>query len=187
MGIIAANAPRPLGWLVWVGGWIVQVGFLFSLFRMGRINFPSLRRKPESTPPSFRRRPESSSSSFRRGLHSSSFRRRPESILILPFLSFGFRRCRETDSRPCVFRPPSMAAGYFSLLAQKRSNQRKRHPRIRAARGASGSLRANGFRPQAIPGLLSKSARSIAPPALCAAFPFALRRCSEGTQELPSP
>ena len=87
-----------------------------------------------------------------------------------------------TDSRPCVVCRPSMAASYFLLLAQKKVTKRKRHPRIRAARGASGSLRADGFGPQAIPALLSESARSLAPPALRAAFPSALRRCSEGTR-----
>jgi hypothetical protein len=58
-----------------------------------------------------------------------------------------------------------MAASYFLLLAQKKVTNEKGHPRIRALGFAEGSLRADGFRPQAIHGLLSKSARSLAPPA----------------------
>ncbi len=167
------------------------------------------RRGPESRSSSFRRRPESTLSSFRRGPESTRLRHSGEGrnplVSVIPakagihsfvipakagihfdlglFFRSVFSAIAITDSRPCAFRPPSMAAGYFLLLAQKKVTKRKRHPRIRAARAASGSLRANGFGRQAIHGLLSKSARSLAPPALCAAFPFALRRCSEGTQE----
>ena len=38
------------------------------------------------------------------------------------FLVFGFwfGVVAKTDSRPCVIRPPSMAAGHFLLLAQKK-------------------------------------------------------------------
>ena len=61
----------------------------------------------------------------------------------------------------------------LSFACPKESNQRKRHPRIRALSFAEGSLRADGFRPQAIHGLLSKSARSLAPPA-CGARGFSV-------------
>src|SRR6478736_2546737 len=67
-----------------------------------------------------------------------------------------------------------MAAGCFLLLGQKKVTKKKGHPRIRALGCAEGSLRADGFRPQAIHGLLSKSARSIAPPA-CGARGFSVR------------
>jgi len=36
---------------------------------------------------------------------------------------FGF--VTKTDSRPCVFRRPSMVAGYFLLLAQKKVTKEK--------------------------------------------------------------
>src|SRR6478735_10674488 len=71
----------------------------------------------------------------------------------------------------------------LSFACPKESNQRKRHPRIRALAFGEGSLRADGFGPQAIHGLLSESARSLAPPALRAADPSALRRYSEGTRK----
>ena len=61
----------------------------------------------------------------------------------------------------------------LSFACPKESNQRKRHPRIRALAEGEGSLRADGFRPQVIHGLLSKSARSIAPPA-CGARGFSV-------------
>src|SRR6476661_4463211 len=62
----------------------------------------------------------------------------------------------------------------LSFACPKESNQRKRHPRIRALAVGEGSLRADGFRPQAIHGLLSKSARSLAPPA-CGARGWSVR------------
>src|SRR6478752_913146 len=62
----------------------------------------------------------------------------------------------------------------LSFACPKESNQRKRHPRIRAARGASGSRRTDGFGQEAIHGLSAKSARSIAPPA-CGARGFSVR------------
>src|SRR6478672_9389092 len=62
----------------------------------------------------------------------------------------------------------------LSFACPKESNQRKRHPRIRALAFGEGSLRADGFGPQAIHGLLSESARSIAPPA-CGARGFSVR------------
>ena len=37
----------------------------------------------------------------------------------------GFRGFAITGSRPCVIRPPSMAAGYFLLLAQKKVTKEK--------------------------------------------------------------
>src|SRR6476661_3541338 len=62
----------------------------------------------------------------------------------------------------------------LSFACPKESNQRKRHPRIRALGCAEGSLRANGFGPQAIHGLLSESARSLAPTA-CGARGWSVR------------
>ena len=61
----------------------------------------------------------------------------------------------------------------LSFACPKESNQRKRHPRIRALAVGEGSLRADGFGPQAIHGLLSESARSLAPPA-CGARGFSV-------------
>jgi len=61
----------------------------------------------------------------------------------------------------------------LSFACPKESNQRKRHPRIRALAEGEGSLRVDGFGPQAIHGLLSKSARSLAPPA-CGARGFSV-------------
>jgi hypothetical protein len=58
------------------------------------------------------------------GLLTPSFRRRPESILILPF---RFRLPRFRDNRafvPVGFRPPSWRASHF-LCLPKESNQRK--------------------------------------------------------------
>ena len=49
------------------------------------------------------------------GVRPSSFRRKPESTLTLLLA-----RLARTDSRPCVVCPPSMAASYFLLLAQKK-------------------------------------------------------------------
>ncbi len=43
----------------------------------------------------------------------------------LAFLCSVFGALARTDSRPCAFRPPSMAAGYFSLLAQREVTKRK--------------------------------------------------------------
>ena len=42
------------------------------------------------------------------------------------FLSLVFGAIAKTDSRPCAFRPPSMAAGSLSFACPKESNQRKR-------------------------------------------------------------
>ncbi len=97
-------------------------------------------------------------------------------------LGFGLQRSRDNRLTSVCVLSAIHGRQLLSFACPKESNQRKRHPRIRAARGASGSLRANGFRPQAIHGLLSKSARSLAPPALRAAGPSALRRCSEGSR-----
>jgi hypothetical protein len=80
-------------------------------------------------------------------------------------LGFGLQRSRDSRLTSVCGLSAIHGRQLLSFACPKESNQRKRHPRIRAARGASGSLRANGFRPQAIHGLLSKSARSIAPPA----------------------
>src|SRR3982750_2377475 len=56
----------------------------------------------------------------------SSFRRRPESILIL---LFGFRRHRETRLTSLCVSSAFLAAELLSFACPKESNQRKRHPR----------------------------------------------------------
>src|SRR6185312_5871953 len=95
-------------------------------------------------------------------------------------MRFGFAR---TDSRPCALRPPSLAAGHFLLLAQKKVTKENgtlgSAPSLR-----EGSLRANGFGQEAIHGLSAKSARSLAPPA-CGARGFSVRPSPllRGTQE----
>ena len=81
---------------------------------------------------------------------------------------------RDNRLTSLCFSSAILAAGYFLLLAQKKVTKEKGHPRIRALGCAEGSLRADGFRPQAIPGLLSKSARSLAPPA-CGARGWSVR------------
>ena len=88
-------------------------------------------------------------------------------------LGFGLRCCRDSRLTSVCGLSAIHGRQLLSFACPKESNQRKRHPRIRAARGASGSLRADGFRPQAIHGLLSKSARSLAPPA-CGARGFSV-------------
>jgi hypothetical protein len=75
-----------------------------------------------------------------------------------------------------------MAASYFLLLAQKKVTKEKGTLGFAPSPKGEGSLRADGFGPQGIPALLSESARSLAPPALRAADPSALRRYSEGTR-----
>src|ERR1700748_2386924 len=40
-------------------------------------------------------------------------------------LFVGFGVVAKTDSRPCAFRRPSMVAGYFLLLAQKKVTKEK--------------------------------------------------------------
>src|SRR5580765_8987880 len=97
--------------------------------------------------------------------------------------AFGLRRYREDRLTSVCFSSTIHGRRLLSFACPKESNQRKRHPRIRALGYAEGSLRADGVRPQAIHGLLSKSARSIAPPALRAADPSAVRRFSEGTRK----
>ena len=80
-------------------------------------------------------------------------------------LGFGLRCCRDNRLTSMCGLSAIHGRQLLSFACPKESNQRKRHPRIRAARGASGSLRADGFGPQGIPALLSESARSLAPPA----------------------
>ena len=100
----------------------------------------------------------------------------------------ALRRFATTDSRPCVVRPPSMAAGYFLLLAQKKVTKENGtlgsapSPSARVRCGRTGSA----HRPSmaCCPNRRDPSRR---PRAVHAADPFALRRGSEGTQELPSP
>ena len=69
----------------------------------------------------------------------------------------------------------------LSFACPKESNQRKRHPRIRALAYGEGSLRANGFRPQGLlPCCRNRRDPSRRPRAAHAADPSALRRFSEG-------
>ncbi len=78
----------------------------------------------------------------------SSFRRKPESILIF---AFGFRGFRDNRLTSVCVSSTIHGRRLLSFACPKESNQRKGHPRIRAARGASGSLRADGFRPTGHP------------------------------------
>ena len=72
----------------------------------------------------------------------------------------------------------------LSFACPKESNQRKRHPRIRALAEGEGSLRVDGFGPQGIlPCCPNRRDPSRRPRAVHAAFPSTLRRYSEGTQE----
>src|ERR1700750_1669625 len=88
-------------------------------------------------------------------------------------LYFRFRvwGCRENRLTSVCVSSTIHGRRLLSFACPKESNQRKRHPRIRALGCAEGSLRADGFGPQGIPALLSESARSIAPPA-CGARGF---------------
>src|SRR6476469_9772360 len=88
------------------------------------------------------------------------------------------------DSRPCVVRRPSMVAGYFLLLAQKKVTKE------------NGTL---GFAPSAAPRVrYGRTGFAHRPSMACcrnrrdpsrrpraghAAGPSTLRRCSEGTRE----
>ena len=90
----------------------------------------------------------------------------------------------KTDSRPCVFRRPSMVAGHFLLLAQKKVTKENGtlgyapSPAARVRYGWTGSA----HRPSmaCCPNRRDPSRR---PRAGHAAFPSTLRRFSEGTQE----
>src|SRR6476659_7726835 len=103
------------------------------------------------------------------------------STLVVPAeagIHFDFRfrspRCRENRLTSVCVTSTIHGRRLLSFACPKESNQRKRHPRIRALAFGEGSLRADGFGPQAIHGLLSESARSIAPPA-CGARGFSVR------------
>ena len=96
-------------------------------------------------------------------------------------LRFGFWVVARTDSRPCVVRPPSMAAGYFLLLAQKKVTKENGTLGYAHLACGEGSLRADGFGRQAIHGLQpNRRDPSRRPRAGHAADPSALRRFSEG-------
>ena len=77
-----------------------------------------------------------------------------------------------TDSRPCRSCRPSWPARDFLLLVQEKVTKENTPSVPRPA--SPGSLRADGFDRQAIPGLMIESARSLAPPA-CGARGFSAR------------
>ena len=89
-----------------------------------------------------------------------------------------------TDSRPCALRRPSMVAGYFLLLAQKKVTKEKGtlgfapSAALRVRCGRTGSA----HRPSmaCCPNRRDPSRR---PRAVHAADPSALRRCSEGSRK----
>ena len=68
---------------------------------------------------------------------------------------FCFRCRRENRLTSVCFSSAIHGGRLLSFACPKESNQRKRHPRIRAPRCARGSLRADGFDRQAIHGLRS--------------------------------
>ena len=107
----------------------------------------------------------------RESLHTSSFPRKRESILpLLPWSA----RCRENRLTSVCVSSTIPGRRLLSFACPKESNQRKRHPRIRAARGASGSLRRTGFAHR--PSIACRRNRrdpSRRPRAVHAAFPFA--------------
>src|ERR1700748_2150883 len=97
-------------------------------------------------------------------------------------LFVGFGVVAKTDSRPCAFRRPSMVAGYFLLLAQKKVTKEKGtlgsapSPKARVRYGRTGLAKR--------PSMASRPNRrdpSRRPRAGHAAGPSALRRGSEGT------
>src|ERR1700761_8729136 len=65
-------------------------------------------------------------------------------------LAPGFSGCRENRLTSVCGSSTIHGRRLLSFACPKESNQRKRHPRIRALGYAEGSLRADGFRPQAI-------------------------------------
>src|SRR6476659_7089319 len=85
------------------------------------------------------------------------------------------------DSRPCVVCPPSMAASYFLLLAQKKVTKEKGtlgyapSPKARVRYGRTGFA----HRPS-MACCRNRRDPSRRPRAVHAAFPSTLRRCSEG-------
>ena len=107
----------------------------------------------------------------RRLARRKSARHPAEAGMVLGLFVWRFAK---TDSRPCVVCRPSMAASYFLLLAQKKVTKENGTLGFAPLASGEGSLRADGFRPQAIHGLLSKSARSLAPPA-CGARGWSVR------------
>ena len=111
------------------------------------------------------------------GILPSSFRRRPESSLAF---SLVFGAVAKTGSRPCVDRRPSMAAGSFLLLVQKKVTKEKTpsRPRSRAhpcARDYASRLRGS---PGAHPCALVERARILRAP--LRAVPAPARRGREG-------
>src|SRR6478672_12003892 len=95
----------------------------------------------------------------------------------------GLQRFAKTDSRPCAFRRPSMVAGYFLLLAQKKVTKEK--GTLRSAPLAERAVREGRTGLAKRPSMASRPNRrdpSRRPRAVHAAFPSALRRGSEGTR-----
>src|SRR5215813_4640403 len=122
--------------------------------------------------PSFRRKPESS---FAR--HSGEGR---NPVLLLLFGSV-FGAVARTDSRPCAVRRPSLVAGHFLLLAQKKVTKEKGtlgaapSPAARVRYGRTGFF----HRPSMACGK-NRRDPSRRPRALHAADPSALRRGLRG-------
>src|SRR6478609_11090002 len=87
----------------------------------------------------------------------------------------------KTGSRPCVVWPPSMAASYFLLLAQKKVTKEKGtlgfapSPKARVRCGRTGSAHR-----ASMACCRNRRDPSRRPRAVHAAFPSTLRRCSEG-------
>ncbi len=88
------------------------------------------------------------------GIHSSVIPAKAGIHFDLAFSWFGSSALRENRLTSVCVSSAIHGGRLLSFACPKESNQRKRHPRIRAARAASGSLRANGFGRQAIHGLL---------------------------------
>ena len=96
---------------------------------------------------------------------------------------FGLRRCRDHRLTSVCFSSTIHGRRLLSFACPKESNQRKRHPRIRALGCAEGSLRADGFGPQGIlPCCPNRRDPSRRPRAVHAAGPSVLRRYSEGPE-----
>src|SRR6476661_5011356 len=101
--------------------------------------------------------------------------------------AFGLQRFAITDSRPCVVRRPSMVAGYFLLLAQKKVTKEKGtlgfapSPLARVRYGRTGFA----HRPS-MACCRNRRDPSRRPRAVHAAGPSALRRFSEGNPKAKS-
>ena len=99
-------------------------------------------------------------------------------------LRFGFGVVARTDPRPCVVRRPSLVAGYFLLLAQKKVTKEK--GTLGAAPLAARAVRYGRTGSAKRPSMASRPNRrdpSRRPRAGHAAFPSALRRGFRGDPE----